>query len=408
MWPRKRLDIGWRDLGFALRGCLTPADPSRAAQAAERAFHDDGRSLACLSVRSGFDLLLATLDLPRGSEVLVSAITIPDMVRIIERHGLVPVPLDVDPATGVPAAEEIVRSATPETRVVLIAHLFGAVLPLDRQIAAAHERGLVFIEDCAQAFRGREFTGHPAADVSLFSFGTIKRATALGGAIVRVRDTQLLQKMRERQATYPIQSRAAFLERVMKYTLFKLLETRPVYSALVGMIRLAGRDHDRWVNSLVRGFPADRLFDLIRRRPSAPLMTLLARRLGRFHPAQERIRTARGRRLAAALGDAFSCPAVSEKVHGFWVFPIDVDAPETVRRLLLEHGFDSTHGQSMIVVPPPDDRRHEPRQALELFSGLLFLPFYESLPEAELDRVARVLRKHAPHRREMDLLPVRP
>jgi hypothetical protein len=90
------------------------------------------------------------------------------------------------------------------------------------------------------------------------------------------------------------------------------------------------------------------------------------------------------------------------------VFPIDVDAPESLRRLLLEHGFDSTHGQSLIVVPPPDDQRHEPRQALELFSGLLFLPFYESLPDAELDRLARVLLKHAPHTREMDLVPVRP
>ena len=52
-----------------------------------------GGALACLSVRSGFDLLLAALDLPPKSEVLITALTIPDMVRIIKDHDLVPVPL---------------------------------------------------------------------------------------------------------------------------------------------------------------------------------------------------------------------------------------------------------------------------------------------------------------------------
>lgn len=408
MWPRKRLDIGWSDLAFALRACLTSGDPSVAARAAALAFCDDGNSLTCLSVRSGFDLFLATAKLPAGSEVLVSAITIPDMVRIIEQHGLVPVPLDVDPVTGVPAVAEIVRATTPATKAVLIAHLFGAVPSLDQQIAAAHDRGLLFMEDCAQAFRGREFVGHPAADLSMFSFGTIKRATALGGGMLRVRDTKLHHRMRAQQATYSDQTRPEFLRRVLKYMLFKLLETRPVFTTLVATIRLLGRDHDRWVNSLVRGFPADRLFQLIRRRPSAPLLRLLERRLNSFNPAQEPVRMARGRRLAGALRETVSCPTAFESPHGFWVFPIDVDSPEPVRHMLLEQGFDSTQGQSMIVVRPPDDQRDEPRQALELLQGLLLLPFYESLPDSELDRMAGVLRDHLRRSGEVNLVSVQP
>ena len=50
----------------------------------------------CLSVRSGWDLLLHVLAWPAGSEVIVSAITHPDMIRILRAHGLVPVPVDVD------------------------------------------------------------------------------------------------------------------------------------------------------------------------------------------------------------------------------------------------------------------------------------------------------------------------
>jgi perosamine synthetase len=39
--------------------------------------------------------LLQTLKLPAGSEILCSAITIPDMIYIIKYHNLVPVPVDI-------------------------------------------------------------------------------------------------------------------------------------------------------------------------------------------------------------------------------------------------------------------------------------------------------------------------
>ena len=392
MWPRKRLDIDWHDLAHALFDCAWPVNCDEFGSAAETAFCDDGRSFACLSVRSGFDLYLTTVDLPHGSEVLISAITIPDMVRIIREHGLVPVPIDIDPDTGVPPPGEIVEAATSRTRAVLIAKLFGATPLLDEQIAAARALGLLVIEDCAQAFRGREFVGHPDVDLSMFSFGTIKRATALGGAILRLRDTEILNRMRHRQDLYPVQSRYAYAQRVLKYTLFKLLETRPAFTFLVGVMRLLGRDHDRWVNSLVRGFPADQLFRLIRRRPSAPLLRLLTRRLNSSDEHREQLRSARGYRLAEALRESIECPTASENPHGFWVFPLVVDDPELIRRLLLKHGFDSTQGQSMIVVSPPPDRLgNVAMQAQTLLSRLLLLPFYSSLPDAELDRMVRVI-----------------
>lgn len=49
--------------------------------------------------------------------------------------------------------------------------------------------GLLLWEDCAQVFTGREdYLGHPESDAVFFSFGVIKRATAFGGGVARVRD----------------------------------------------------------------------------------------------------------------------------------------------------------------------------------------------------------------------------
>jgi dTDP-4-amino-4,6-dideoxygalactose transaminase len=86
MIPRKKLDIGWLDLGVGGLSCLFPPDRCDIQARVEQSEN----TLATLSVRTGFDLLLQHLALPRGSEVLMSAITIRDMVSIIEHHGYAP------------------------------------------------------------------------------------------------------------------------------------------------------------------------------------------------------------------------------------------------------------------------------------------------------------------------------
>ena len=149
MWVRKRVDIGWSDLAAALAHCLLPG--SRAARAAEleRLWSNAGDAIACLSVRSGFDLWLSAINLPAGSEVLVSAITIPDMLRIIQDHGLVPVPVDVDPDHLAVDPASLEQGLSPRTRAIFVAHLFGTRQPLDGVAKFARRHDLLLIEDCA-------------------------------------------------------------------------------------------------------------------------------------------------------------------------------------------------------------------------------------------------------------------
>lgn len=89
-----------------------------------------------LSVRTAFDLYLKALALPRGSLVVCSALTIPDMVKIFLEHGLVPLPVDLDPNTLAPdpgALESEVEKASDDraegsgtVRAIYVAHVFGA------------------------------------------------------------------------------------------------------------------------------------------------------------------------------------------------------------------------------------------------------------------------------------------
>ena len=67
------------------------------------------RVLPTFCVRAAFDLFLQVRKFPKGSEVIMTAVNIPDMVRIVTEHGMVPVPFDVDPRTMEPDSPEEFR-----------------------------------------------------------------------------------------------------------------------------------------------------------------------------------------------------------------------------------------------------------------------------------------------------------
>ncbi len=401
MWVRKRLDIRWSDLGSGLRDCLTRWDRSGLADDLEDLWSAADDAMACLSVRSGFDLWLKALQLPAGSEVLVSAITIRDMVRIIESHGLVPVPVDLQPDDLSVDVESLERAISPRTRAILVAHLFGTRQPLEPILDIARRHGLFVAEDCAQAFAGRHYTGNPQTDISMFSFGSIKTATALGGAMLCVRDAQILAQMRQLQQSYPLQSRSSFAKRILKYSVMKLLSYGIPFGSLVGMMRLLRRDADQFVTGLTRGFPGPVLLPLIRRRPSAPLLALMHRRIAFFNRRALARRTECGLRMMSLLNGMVPCPGSNAQIHSYWVFPVLHDDPSQLIRRLQNAGFDASRAHSLFVVPPPADRPGLRAPMAEAMLPLMVhVPCYPEMPDSELRHLAVQVRSGshpAPH-----------
>ena len=64
----------------------------------------------------------------------MSALTIREMADIARKHGLVPVPLDLNVATLAPDPADLEAFITPQTRGLVIAHLFGVRVPMDALI----------------------------------------------------------------------------------------------------------------------------------------------------------------------------------------------------------------------------------------------------------------------------------
>jgi perosamine synthetase len=394
MWPRKQLDIDWTDFAFGLRSFVLPA-PSRNIVPA--GWIPAGEALVSLSVRTGWDLFLSAAGLPPGSEIIMSSVTIPDMARIVEQHCLVPVPIDMDAQRLEPDLDELEQSISPRTGAILVAHLFGSRIDMAPIIDIARQHRLLVIEDCAQAFVGRAYAGHPQSDCSMFSFGPIKTATALGGAVLRIRDCDLREKMALLQHAYPLQSKRAYLARLAKYLSFRVLSKRRAYGALVRGYRALGIDYDAAFSNAAHSFGQSNFFDHIRQRPCGPLLRMLERRLRKFDGrgmARLERRTNRGERLARNLPPQIVVGAENPS-HTYWTLPIQVANRMEVLTALCAAGFDATARSSLVAIAGPHDRSANGHQRAAWLDETIFLPNGDDMPDGEWLRMSMLLREVA-------------
>lgn len=387
MVPRHKIDVSVADLLFGLLACLSARTPERDEGSALDALGiDREEGLVCLSVRSGLDLVLEALAAPAGAEFVVSAVTHPDMARILEGHGVVPVPVDLDASTLEPRLDLLECALTERTRGILVAHLFGATVNMAPIAALARRHRLVLVEDCAQSLGASPRGGDRLADVSMFSLGPIKTATALGGAVLRVADAPLLERMRALQSSWPSQARLAYAARVARFLALAVLARPAVYGLLARLV-----DVDRLSGS-VRGFPGadDELFERLRSRPSAPLTSMIARRLSSLDVRRVDARARAGEELAALLSSSVPRPGNAITGHTHWVFPVLAPDPPTLVAALRRVGFDAAEGTSSIgaVAAPPDRPELDPHEARRMMRELVFLPAYPELTGPARRRLA--------------------
>ena len=396
MWVRTQLKIDWGDLLSGLAASFTRAERPREIRRAEAYFSDSGDTIAAYSVRSGFDLLLQALDLKPGDEVIFSALNVRGMVKIVKEAGLVPVPVDLDVAHMGPSVERLKAAITKRSRVFVVAHLFGTRLDLDPMFELAKARGLVTVEDCAQAFNGRNYPGSGAADLNMFSFGPIKTATALGGALIRVKDSKLRDRMRGIQSYYPVQPEAKQRKRILQFMGLKLVTARPVLAAIYRFYNAKGEDYEDKLADRVRDVAPLKTAKNMRFQPSVTMLHLMNRRLARFDMEQVSARQRKGERLSGLIGTSVVQPAQANAHHDYWVFPLLVSEPRKFIDALRREGFDAADlPRSQHIAAPEDRPGLNPKTAAAVMRDLIVVPCYEAMSDRELVRQAAVIKRIA-------------
>ncbi len=397
LYPRKQLDIRWRDLAAGMWRCFFPRSLERSEAELRERFATGSPLHIAYTVRSSFDLILQALQLPAGSEIVMSALTIREMADIARRHGLVPVPLDLNLETMAPEVIALQTAITPRTRALVIAHLFGTRVPMRPLLDLAKRHGLFVFEDCAQAFIGPDYTGHPETDAAMFSFGSIKTATSIAGALVRLRDPKLLQKIQAIQKTYPRQPTKEYFRELFTHVCVKFFTVPLLFGLFYRVCVALGKDFER-VISAVRNLPeGEEDVSVIRKQPCAALVDLLARRIRTFDVDKLEERTRVGAEFAKTLPAGLTLLGRKAEFHSFWVFPVLAEAPDRFAAILRSYGFDATTaGSALSVIEPParSDAQIAPAKTIRAAARkLLYLPVYPVVPAKERAHLQAALRE---------------
>lgn len=160
--------------------------------------HGFGYAVATSSGTASIHTAMIALGISPGDEVIVPPITDMGSLIPILYQGGIPVFADVDPYSYVLTPESVEKVISPRTRAVLAVHLWGNPCDLDGLAAICDKRGIIVIEDCAQAF-GALYKGKPVGSfgrVGCFSYNEFKHVSCGDGGLVVTSDAAIARRLR--------------------------------------------------------------------------------------------------------------------------------------------------------------------------------------------------------------------
>ena len=363
------------------------------------------RALALPRTRIAVYALLQAMELPAGGDVIMSPVTIPDVVNAVLLAGLRPVFVDLGERTCNMDPEALAAALSERTCAILVTHLCGLPTDMDRVMAVAQPRDLPVIEDCSQSMGGswRDQAPGLVGHAGVYSLTTLKPVSSFYGCLAVSRDEDLLSRVSGLTAHYPPPKASDFLGVIARDTLFYLV-THPrlfswgTYYAARVLERLApvGTSEIQKGNlPLVRFQPSTRRSAW----PATMLVQYTDCQAAIALPALERMPEETAHRVALATHlyarlEAHGVPGLPVIPSGgeavYWRCPLWTTARDELRAWLTDRYVDTaTSGLLCATREPAFSDLHRPAPHADRFMDqVLFLPIHPSMTEDDMTYVA--------------------
>ena len=147
---------------------------------------------------AALEVAAQALGIKEGDEVIMPTFTIISCAMAITKLGAIPVLVDSDLYTWNMKVDEIEAKITSKTKAIMIVHIYGLPVEVDKVLDLARKYNLRVIEDAAemhgQTYKGK-FCGS-FGDISTFSFYPNKHVTTGEGGMVVTDDEELAERCR--------------------------------------------------------------------------------------------------------------------------------------------------------------------------------------------------------------------
>jgi perosamine synthetase len=324
----------------------------------ERAFaeyHAAAHGIATSSGTSALTTALLAHRIGPGAEVIVPSFSFFATASSVLLAGATPVFADIDPDTYCLSTAAAEAAITERTRAILVVHLYGLPADLPRFEELCRARGLVLLEDAAQA-HGATVAGRPVGSRSTaaFSFFATKNMTTFEGGMVLTQDADVARRARMLRN----HGRDGGLEHSIVGANFRMTEL----AAAIGLVQLS------------------RLDEMTRRRNE------------------------NARFLSAALRGVATPHVPPDRTHVFHQYTVRVPADRDRDRLLEalnQRGIEARAYYRRPIHREPALAQERSRKSDELFETerasreVLSLPVHPGVGEAELSYIVNNLNELA-------------
>ncbi len=160
------------------------------------AYHDRKFGLMTPNCTTALHLLLEGLGVEDGDEVIAPECTWVGSIACITYQRAKTIFADIDPENWCLSAETIEDRITDKTKAVIVVDLFGNMPDYDAIIELCEKRGIILIEDSAEAL-GSTFKNRRAGKfgvASTFSFHRTKTITTGEGGMLLLDDPSLFER----------------------------------------------------------------------------------------------------------------------------------------------------------------------------------------------------------------------
>lgn len=153
-------------------------------------------AIATTSGTTALHASLAALNLKKGSEVLVPAVTFVSTASVVLQEHLIPVFVDIDEYFCM-QPDDLLRKITNKSKAIIPVHLYGQPADMNKINKIAKKYNLSIIEDACQSHGAKYSTKHTGnlADVGCFSFFQSKNMTCGEGGMITTSNEELYKSI---------------------------------------------------------------------------------------------------------------------------------------------------------------------------------------------------------------------
>lgn len=149
------------------------------------------------SYNTAMQVVLSTLGLQFGDEVIASPVSCLASNQPFATKGLKVIWADINPETGTLCPKDVETKITTNTKAIFHNHFCGYVGEIDAINALGKKYGIPIIDDGIEAF-GSEYKGNKlgnvGTDVTVFSFQTVRLPNTIEGGAIVFKDKTLYDK----------------------------------------------------------------------------------------------------------------------------------------------------------------------------------------------------------------------